>query len=47
MMNQLDFFDTMFNTFCEYLEGKLKWSETKDKEWTDAVNVQLQENTRV
>jgi len=27
----------MFNTFCEYLNGKLKWSETKDKEWTQTV----------
>ena len=31
------FLEQMFERFCKYLEGKLKWSETKDKEWTQTV----------
>jgi hypothetical protein len=27
----------MFDKFCDYLNGKLKWSETKAKDWTETV----------
>jgi hypothetical protein len=29
--------DTLFDDFCKYLDGKLSWSESKDKEWTETV----------
>jgi hypothetical protein len=31
------FLDTLFDEFCKYLDGKLSWSESKDKEWTETV----------
>jgi hypothetical protein len=29
--------ERLFSDFCSYQDGKLSWSETKDKEWTDLV----------
>lgn len=31
------FLEGFFKDFCSYLEGKLSWTETKDKEWTKCV----------
>lgn len=31
------FLGSLFDEFCDYLDGKLKWSKTKAKEWTDTV----------
>jgi hypothetical protein len=28
---------SLFEDFCKYLDGKLRWTESKDKEWTDSV----------
>ncbi|MEM2780723.1 MAG: hypothetical protein QW791_07670 [Candidatus Bathyarchaeia archaeon] len=30
-------FRTTFDEFCKYLDGKLLWSETKDREWTETI----------
>jgi hypothetical protein len=27
----------LFGEFCKYVDGKLKWSETKPKEWTELI----------
>ncbi len=26
-----------FGSFCEYIDGKLEWSKTRDKDWTETV----------
>jgi hypothetical protein len=31
------FLDNLFDDFCKYLDGKLRWSETKDREWTETI----------
>jgi hypothetical protein len=31
------FLETLFDEFCKYLDGKLSWGESKDKEWTETV----------
>jgi len=29
--------ETLFGEFCRYLDGKLYWTKSKSKEWTDTV----------
>lgn len=29
--------ETLFEKFCKYLDGKLKWAKPKGKDWTDIV----------
>lgn len=29
--------DSLFEDFCQYLNGKLNWSKTKPSEWTDTI----------
>lgn len=31
------FLETLFDEFCKYLDGKLLWSKTKDREWTETI----------
>jgi len=31
------FLDSILDDFCRYLDGKLRWSKTKDSEWTQTV----------
>jgi len=31
------FISLLFKAYCDYLDGKLKWSDTKAKEWTETI----------
>ena len=34
---EMIYLKSLFEDFCKYLDGKLRWTETKHKEWTDSI----------